>query len=142
MKGKGEVRFIGRVRFAGEVSEIEVFPEFCAGLKGIDAFSHLIVLYWFHQRDNEEERKTLLVVPPRHPRAVEVGVFACRSPSRPNPVGLCVVQLLEAKDCVLKVKGLDAWKDSPIIDVKPYIPRADMISNAKTPEWTRNRHET
>ena len=142
VKGRGEVLFIGKVRVAGEVSEIEVFPEFSAGLEGITDFSHLIVLYWFHQRDNEKHRKTLLVVPPRHPGAVEVGVFACRSPSRPNPIGLCVVELIEVKDNFLKVKGLDAWKDSPIIDIKPYIPRADQIPNAKAPEWTKRGPKT
>jgi len=135
---KGEVKFIGRVLTANEISKIEVFPKFCDGLKGINDFSHLIILYWFHQRDNEKERQTLRVIPRRHFNAPEVGVFACRSPSRPNPIGLCVVQLIEVKNCILKVKGLDAWEDSPIIDIKPYLPRIDMVSEVKTPEWTKN----
>jgi tRNA-Thr(GGU) m(6)t(6)A37 methyltransferase TsaA len=142
MKGKAKVKIVGRVRVAGEVSEIEIFPEFCAGLKGINEFSHLIVLYWFHRRDNEEQRRTLLVVPKKHPSAPEVGVFACRSPSRPNPIGLCVVQLLQVENCTLKVQGLDAWEESPIIDIKPYLPRADSVSDAITPEWTEKGPRT
>jgi tRNA-Thr(GGU) m(6)t(6)A37 methyltransferase TsaA len=142
MEGKAEVKIVGRVRVAGEVSEIEIFPEFCAGLKGINGFSHLIVLYWFHRRDNEEQRQTLSVVPKKHPSAPEVGVFACRSPSRPNPIGLCVVQLLQVENCILKVQGLDAWEESPIIDIKPYLPRADSVPDAITPEWTKKGPRT
>ncbi len=134
---KGELRFIGVVEKAGkQEAKVRVFLEFCAGLKGIEDFSHLIILYWIHLRDSEKERRTLLVFPRRHAVDVETGVFACRSPSRPNPIGLCVVELLKIEGCTLTVKGLDAFEDSPIIDIKPYIPRADSISNARVPEWT------
>jgi tRNA-Thr(GGU) m(6)t(6)A37 methyltransferase TsaA len=137
MNLKGELCFIGVVEKAGEQeAKIRIFPEFCAGLKGIENFSHLIILYWIHLRDNEEERRTLLVFPKRHAVNVETGVFACRSPSRPNPIGLCVVRLLKIEECNLTVKDLDALEGSPIIDIKPYIPRADSIPNAQVPEWT------
>jgi len=100
LKGRAEVRFIGYVKRSGEEeAEIEILTDFCDGLRGIDEFSHLIVLYWFHLRDNEKERRTLLVFPRRHAVNVEKGVFACRSPSRPNPVGLCVVRLLKVEGC-------------------------------------------
>jgi len=137
MDGNGELHFIGIVEKAGEQeARVRVFPEFCAGLKGIEDYSHLIILYWIHLRDNEEERRTLLVFPRRHAVNVKTGVFACRSPSRPNPIGLCVVELLKVEKCVLTLKGLDAFEGSPIIDIKPYIPRADSIPNARVPEWT------
>lgn len=136
MSGKGEVRFIGVVEKAGEQeATINIFSEFCAGLKGIADFSHLIVLYWIHLRDNEDERRTLLVSPRRHGANVEVGVFASRSPSRPNPIGLCVVELIRVEGCKLVVRELDAFEGSPIIDIKPYIPRADAVQNARVPEW-------
>jgi len=137
MDVKGELRFIGVVEKGGEQeAKVRIFPEFCAGLKGIRDFSHLIILYWIHLRDVEEERRTLLVFPRRHAVNVETGVFACRSPSRPNPIGLCVVELLKIEECVLKVKGLDALDGSPVIDIKPYIPRADSVPDARVPEWT------
>jgi tRNA-Thr(GGU) m(6)t(6)A37 methyltransferase TsaA len=137
MDVKGELRFIGVVEKAGEQeAKLRIFPEFCAGLKSIEGFSHLIILYWIHLRDNKEERQTLLVFPRRHAVNVETGVFACRSPSRPNPIGLCVVKLLKIEECLLTVEGLDALEGSPIIDIKPYIPRADSIPNAQVPEWT------
>ncbi len=136
MSSKGELKFIGVVESSGELSSVKIFPEFCVGLEGLNNFSHITVLYWFHLRNSEEERRTLRVVPRRHLGAPQVGVFASRSPSRPNPVGLCVVELVKIQDCTLVVRGLDALDGSPIIDIKPYIPRADSISDARVPEWT------
>ena len=137
MSVKGELHFIGIVEKAGEQeAEVRIYPEFCAGLRGVQDFSHLIILYWIHLRDKEEERRTVLVFPRRHMVNVEMGVFATRSPTRPNPIGLCVVELQKVEDCVLTVKDLDALEGSPIIDVKPYLPRADAVSNARVAEWT------
>jgi len=136
MRGKSGLKFIGVVEVAGEEeARVRIFPEFCDALKEIDGFSHIIVLYWIHLRDNEKERGVLQVVPRARTDKVKVGVFACRSPSRPNPIGLCVVKVMKVEDCALTVKGLDAFKGSPIIDIKPYIPRRDAVSNAYTPEW-------
>lgn len=136
MLKEGKLKFIGVVEDAGELSKVRIYPEFCAGLQRLNNFSHIIVLYWLHLRDKENERCTLRVVPRRHPGAPQVGVFASRSPSRPNPVGLCVAELVKIEDCTLTVKGLDAFESSPIIDIKPYIPRADSIPEARVPEWT------
>ena len=132
---EGKLRFIGLVVDAGELSKVKVFPEFCAGLQRLNDFSHVIILYWFHLRDNGKERSVLKVTPRRHPGAPQVGVFASRSPSRPNPIGLCVTELVEMEEYTLTVKGLDALQNSPIIDIKPYLPRADRIPKARVPEW-------
>ncbi|MBO3808645.1 MAG: tRNA (N6-threonylcarbamoyladenosine(37)-N6)-methyltransferase TrmO [Candidatus Brockarchaeota archaeon] len=135
-ESSAEVRFIGFVESAGEDwARIRIYPEFCNGLKGIEGFSHLIVIYWLHLCDSEEERRTLLVYPKRRTVNVLTGVFACRSPTRPNPVGICVVELLKREECSLKVRGLDAFEKSPVIDIKPYIPRIDSVEKARTPEW-------
>lgn len=139
---EGEIRFIGVVEEAGELSKVRIFPEFCPGLQRLNDFSHIIILYWFHLRDNENERRTLRVVPRRHPEALQAGVFASRSPSRPNPIGLCVTGLVKIEDCALTVRELDALQNSPIIDIKPYIPRADSIPKASVPEWTSGRPPT
>jgi tRNA-Thr(GGU) m(6)t(6)A37 methyltransferase TsaA len=143
MVGEGTLRFVGVVEEAGEEeAKIRMSEEFCAGLKGLSDFSHLIILYWIHLRDTEEERRTLAVSPRRHAANVHVGVFASRSPSRPNPIGLCVVELLKIEECALTVRGLDALKDSPIIDIKPYLPRADAVPNAHVAEWTLHGPKT
>jgi len=131
------LRFIGVVESVKEgLSSIRIFDEFAEGLKGLDTFSHLIILYWFHLREGEEGRSVLKVVPRRHPGAPEVGVFASRSPSRPNPIGLSVSELVKIESNILWVKGLDAVEGSPILDIKPYLPRADAFSAAVVPEWT------
>jgi tRNA-Thr(GGU) m(6)t(6)A37 methyltransferase TsaA len=139
MSTKVEVRFVGSVaRVAEQEAVVQIFPEFCAGLKEIASFSHVIILYWMHLRDDERDRQTLVVFPRKHASSIETGVFACRSPSRPNPIGLCVVELVRVEECVLTVKGLDAVEGSPIIDIKPYLPRADCVPEARVPEWTRH----
>jgi len=132
---KGEILFLGTVKTEGQEAKISIFPEFSHALDGIEQFSHLIVLYWFHQRDDEKGRRTLRVVPRRHAGAPEVGVFACRSPNRPNPIGLCVVEIIRVSGNELFVKGLDADEGSPIIDIKPYLPRSDSAQEARVPEW-------
>jgi tRNA-Thr(GGU) m(6)t(6)A37 methyltransferase TsaA len=135
MSKNGVLKFIGTVEISSDVSRVKIVPPFCRGLHGLERFSHLIILYWFHLRDNEQERETLQVLPRRHPGAPMIGVFSSRSPSRPNPVGLCVVKLLKIRDCTLYVTGLDAMEGSPVIDVKPYLPRADSIPDAMVPQW-------
>lgn len=139
MASDGKITSIGLVETASQTeARIRVSERFCEGLLGIEDFSHLIVLYWLHLRDTEEERRTLQVTPRRHTTEITVGVFACRSPTRPNPIGLCVVELLKLEGCTLVVKGLDASARSPIIDIKPYVPRADSFPNARVPEWTHH----
>lgn len=131
------LRFIGVVeRAEEELARIRIYDAFSAGLHGLDTFSHLIILYWFHLRDDEANRQVLKVTPRRHPGAPEVGVFASRSPSRPNPIGFAVVERVKLEGTTLWVKGLDALEGSLIIDIKPYIPRADAVPNAVVPEWT------
>jgi tRNA-Thr(GGU) m(6)t(6)A37 methyltransferase TsaA len=137
-ENKGEVYFIGIVEKVYEnTAQIRIFPEFCGGLKGVEDFSHLIVLYWIHLRDNEADRRTLFVFPKRGTVKVETGVFACRSPSRPNPIGLCIVELVGKKNCTLTVRRLDAIEGTPIIDIKPYIPNIDTAQSARIPDWAR-----
>jgi len=138
MAEKGSVTFIGAVESTGETSTIKIKPQFSPALLGVERYSHLIVLYWFHLRDNSEHRNTLQVTPPRHEGAPLTGVFACRSPSRPNPIGVTVVKLERIDGCKLIVSGLDALKDSPIIDVKSYNPDSDSVPEAMAPSYMRH----
>ena len=133
---------IGVVESVDELARIRIFPEFCDGLYRLNEFSHAIILYWFHKRDGQEERRVLRVVPKRHLAKQEVGVFASRSPSRPNPIGLCAVRLLKVEDCILIVEGLDALEGSPVVDVKPYLPRADFVRDVRVPDWTSHGRPT
>ncbi len=97
--------------------ELEISPEFAAGLDSIEGFSHLIVLFSFH----ESGEAKLSALPPFETR--EKGVFATRSPNRPNPLGMTVLRLLQRKENVLEVTGVDMIEGTPILDIKPYTPR-------------------
>jgi tRNA-Thr(GGU) m(6)t(6)A37 methyltransferase TsaA len=112
-------------RLSSEICEIEVFPEYFPGLKDIEQCSHLFVLFWLHLGD----RGRLTGVPPHDGR--EHGVFATRSPSRPNPIALDIVELLEVKDNRLKVRGMDALDGSILLDIKPYSAEMDSIPEAE-----------
>jgi tRNA-Thr(GGU) m(6)t(6)A37 methyltransferase TsaA len=113
-------------RFSDTVSEIEIFDTYAEGLTDIEKHPHLIVLSWFDRSD-----RTVLKATPPH-TGIEHGVFATRSPERPNPVGLCVVDLIERKGTRLKVRGLDSIDGTPVIDIKPYSPGIDCISEERT----------
>ena len=107
-------RNVRRDGFARVVGAIEIFPPYTAGLKDIDGFSHLIILFAFHRSQGGR----LLVRPPFHTRPR--GVFSTRSPHRPNPLGMTVVRLLGRKKNILRVSGLDMLDGTPLLDIKPY----------------------
>ena len=108
-------------RMSEEVSEIEIHPDFADGLLKIEQNKHLIVLYWAHLA----KRDILKTLPPA---SKEIhGVFASRSPGRPNPLSLCIVELIECGENILRVKGLDALDGSSVIDIKPYT-KMDVIA--------------
>ena len=116
-----------------ESSVLEVFPEFERALQDVDRCTHLFVLYWQHRADRS-------VLQTRTPWGPEIhGVFATRSPNRPNPIGLCVVEVVEVKGRYVKVVGMDALDGSPLIDLKPYASSLDAVKGA-TIGW-RDRGE-
>jgi len=116
------------------VSEIIINKDLIEALHKIDEFSHIIVIYWMHKLPPSQRSVTKV-----HPRGNQnlplVGVFASRSPARPNPLGITTVKLLEHRDNILKVSGLDAINGTPVLDIKPYLPDHDYTSEIKTPGW-------
>ena len=101
-------------RMSGEISEIEIHPNYADGLLKIEQNKYLIVLYWAHLA----KRDILKTIPPA---AKELhGVFASRSPGRPNPLSLCIAELIEREGNILRVKNIDALDGSAVIDIKPY----------------------
>ncbi|OPY48808.1 MAG: S-adenosyl-L-methionine-binding protein [Methanosaeta sp. PtaU1.Bin060] len=121
-------------RLSLEICEIEVFQEYSPGLKDIEQCSHLFVLFWLHLGD----RGKLTAVPPHDGR--EHGVFATRSPSRPNPIALDIVELLQVNENRLKVRGMDALDGSTLLDIKPYSAEMDSIPEAEI-AWQKKRCE-
>ena len=111
---------------------VEVFDEYALGLSGLDGFSHIILIYLFHRSNGYE----LMQKPFLDDQ--EKGVFAIRSPKRPNPIGLTVVGLQKIKDNILYVRGLDMLDETPLLDIKPYVPDFDMPKNAKN-GWLKGK---
>jgi tRNA-Thr(GGU) m(6)t(6)A37 methyltransferase TsaA len=108
-------------RLSDTVSEIVIDEEYLPGLCDVETRSHLIVLSWFDRAD-----RSLLRATPPHTQ-IEHGVFATRSPDRPNPVAFSVVDLLGREKNVLRVRGLDALDGTPVVDIKPYSPEIDCV---------------
>ncbi|MCK4456435.1 MAG: tRNA (N6-threonylcarbamoyladenosine(37)-N6)-methyltransferase TrmO [Thermoplasmata archaeon] len=121
------------------VSEIVVEEDLRDCLDGIEHHSHAIIVYWLN-RIPEEERKVLKVRPMGDPSLPIVGVFATRSPRRPNPIGLETVEVLGRDGNVLRVKGLDALDGSPVLDIKPYTKHHDSAMGVTEPEWMERVH--
>lgn len=112
-------------RTSPEVAELHIHRAYLAALKDIDKVTHLIILYWAHFA----ERDRLQTKTPFAPDLK--GVFACRSPSRPNPISFCAVELIKQTGNLLTVRGVDAIDGSPLLDIKPYSSYIDSFANAK-----------
>ena len=108
------------------VGQVEVFPEFADGLQDLEGFSHIILLYIFHQSNGY----TLQVKPFLDDQLH--GLFATRYPCRPNPIGLSVVQLLTRRENILDIEGVDVLDGTPLLDIKPYVPDFDMRIDTHT----------
>lgn len=107
------------------VGQVEVFPGFADGLQDLEGFSHIILLYVFHQSEGYDLRVRPFLDNEDH------GLFATRYPYRPNPIGLSVVRLLARQETTLEIKGVDVLDGTPLLDIKPYVPEFD------TPTTTR-----
>jgi tRNA-Thr(GGU) m(6)t(6)A37 methyltransferase TsaA len=115
-----------------EICQVEVFKQFEAGLKDIERFSHIILIYWFHKSTGY----SLTVTPSWDTKPH--GLFTTRSPNRPCPLGLSVVRLIATEKNILKVKDLDALDDTPLLDIKPYMPAIDEKDEVKI-GWLENK---
>jgi tRNA-Thr(GGU) m(6)t(6)A37 methyltransferase TsaA len=127
---------IGEVKIEQDSCYIELDAPFTLGLRHIEKFGHIIVLWWISMRDTPRDRATILVTPPRLSKPVETGVFSCRSPSRPNPIGLTKVKLLKVENTKLFIDRIDALDGTPVLDIKPYLPGDSVpLIDIKLPEW-------
>ena len=118
-KKKGDAPRQGRL--SDTVSEIVIEDRYTEGLMDIEKKAHLFVLSWFDRSD-----RTVLRATPPH-EGVEHGVFATRSPNRPNPIALSLVDLIAREGNVLSVSGLEALDGTPVLDIKPYSPEIDCV---------------
>lgn len=119
-------------KWGNVVTDLIIDKEYSEALKGLEDYSHLIVIYWMHDIKTCDIRHVPQGMVGEVP---EVGIFACRCPQRPNPIGITTVELIGIKDNIVNVKGLDVINNTPIIDIKPYTPQYDNVADAKVPSW-------
>jgi tRNA-Thr(GGU) m(6)t(6)A37 methyltransferase TsaA len=128
------IEYPNDVKWETITSKVVIAPQLVEALDGIEGFSHVLIIFYLHKVD--EDRRSLLKVHPENKEELPlVGVFATRSPIRPNPIGVTVAKLLERQENVLKVLGLDAYDGTPVLDIKPYLRRGDLIEEATMPDW-------
>jgi len=123
--------------FEEVVSEIVINTGLTEALDGLEGFSHIVVLYWMHRKVSGE---VPLKIHPGGKRELPLlGLFATRTPNRPNRIGMATVRLLGRRGNVLRVEGLDAVDGTPVVDIKPYIPGYDSVTDTKVPSWITSR---
>ncbi len=122
------------------LSEIIVYEDFVEALDGIEEFSHLIIVFWIH-KNSDKPREIRKVHPGGLKNMSLKGIFATRSPARPNPIGITTVRLIERRENVLVVDGIDAINDTPVIDIKPHLPYYDSPPNVKIADWVNELME-
>lgn len=139
-----EAEIIGRVKndvhegkvddWAEVVSEIVLEDDYEPLLDGIEGFSHIVVVFWMDRVEGYQPK----VHPKRREDIPEQGVFATRTPFRPNPIGISAVRLLNRKGSSLTVAGLDCFNGTPVLDIKPYTPKNLEITDIRIPKWMKD----
>jgi tRNA-Thr(GGU) m(6)t(6)A37 methyltransferase TsaA len=109
----------------GIAGTIEIEPEYCDGLKDIEGFSHIVLIYHFHLSDGYSS-----LVKPFMDDSLR-GVFSTRAPRRPNPVGISIVRLVKVEGSTLHIENVDIVDGTPLLDIKPYVPEFDVQKNVR-----------
>lgn len=132
-----KLKEIGKIKMNEEEIYLEINEEYFKGIKGLEDFSHIDVLWWFDRSDNEKSRNVLEIKKPYKKAPDVLGVFATRSPERPNPLALSVVEIthIDFDNRRIYISYIDAMKDSIILDIKPYTASIDRVKNVKVPSW-------
>lgn len=131
------VRPIGRVEKADDCTRIVLDKKYQPGLLGLEGFSHIYVFWWFDQNDTPDKRATLQVHPRGNPQNPLTGVFATRSPMRPNLIALTLCKVVSIRENIVEVEKIDAFSGTPVLDIKPFIPGHDTATDAKNPDWLK-----
>jgi tRNA-Thr(GGU) m(6)t(6)A37 methyltransferase TsaA len=129
---------IGQIDKRDGRTRIILDKKYQAGLLGLDGFSHVLVFYWFDRNDIPLKRSILQVHPHGKNQNPLQGVFATRAPVRPNLIALSLCRIISIRENVIEIDQIDAFPNSPVLDLKPYVPSVDAAS-ATCPEWVRGR---
>jgi tRNA (adenine37-N6)-methyltransferase len=131
-----ELKQIGTIEGNSYPFNIVIDEEYRPALKGLDGFSHCIILWWADKCDNHQARTLLDCTKPYKNSPEKLGIFSTRSPARPNPIASTVVKIMSInKDGIIKVPYIDAENGTPVLDIKPYHPSSDRVKDIKLPDW-------
>lgn len=128
---------IGRISITEKGAFIQVDEKYTPALQELEGFSHVNVIWWFDKCDNQEARAVLEVPAPYRKGPQRMGVFATRSPLRPNPLGVSTAQILafDHKNGTIEIAYIDAYHATPVLDLKPYTPSLDRVESPGVPTW-------
>ena len=126
---------VGKIRKQDDRIWIEIAPGYRSCMLGLEGFSHINVLYWFHENDTPEGRGIMRVHPRKDTKNPLTGVFATHSPLRPNLIGLTRCKILSIQDTIIEIEKLDARDNTPVIDIKCYIPDEENGDDIRVPDW-------
>jgi len=131
---------IGKISPSEHGFELVLDSKYGEALQGLSGFSHAVVLWWASEADAVKDRAKLVYSKPYTHNPDDVGVFASRSPSRPNPIGMSVVYLqdISLQDTTITVPYIDTLPNTPIIDIKPYFPASDRVREVNMPNWCKH----
>lgn len=132
-----QLKPIGKVKNDDTGVLIQLEPEYIPGLQALEGFSHINVLWWFSDCDNQEDRNSLQTRQPYKNAPTVMGVFATRSPARPNPIGLTTSEIIsiDFSKGTIRVAFIDADDNTPVLDIKPYTPSLDRVETPGVPGW-------
>ncbi len=132
-----QVNPIGTIHVNERGMYIELEPEYIQALRALDGFSHLNVIWWFSDFDNNEMRNILETPKPYKKAPDMMGIFATRAPIRPNPIALTAVEVIhiDYKEGIIQIAYIDANDGTPVLDIKPYTPSFDRVEDPEVPEW-------
>ncbi|AFQ43951.1 SAM-dependent methyltransferase [Desulfosporosinus meridiei] len=132
-----EITPIGKINLNDDGMFIELEPRYIPALQGLDGFSHINVIWWFSDFDNEETRNIFETHQPYKNAPPVMGIFATRSPIRPNPLALTTAQVIgiDYAKGILQIAYIDANNGTPVLDIKPYTPSLDRAEIPSVPQW-------
>jgi len=132
-----KIKPIGFIKRKDKGIQIQLEEKYIPALQQLEKFSHLHVLWWADKHDNDKSRNILDCTPPYGENPPVTGVFATRAEYRPNPICMTVVKIknVDQKQGLIEVVNLDAFENTPVIDLKAYFPTCDRVRKAEIPSW-------
>ncbi|MCG8572929.1 MAG: TrmO family methyltransferase [Spirochaetes bacterium] len=134
------INAIGKIKKTEQGFAIHLENQYKEGLIGLQGYSHLNIFWWANQMDEPEYRQILVIDKPYTNGPDKIGIFATRSPLRPNPIALTAVFIneIDYKKGILYTPFIDADPDTPVLDIKPYLPSTDIVKDLQVPQWCQH----